>query len=570
MAFTEEKTTQTMVEQVFYPGFLLLVLLLGCFDISNSDIWWHLRTGQLMVERMRVPLFDWYSYTDPDASWIDLHWGFQLVVAALWKLGGAPALVGHKCLVAVATFAICLAIGRGKLAPWQVIVCWLLPAVTIASRLYVRPEIWSFLFMAATLAVLSQAQRKPKWLWTLPLIQIFWVNMQGLFVLQWFVVACWLVGETWDQVVGSNDSSSLTWRARLLATLAVPAASFMNPYGARGVLLPVQLFERVRGSERAFYQQFATEFLGLGDLMRESGLSALFSGLNLLLILLFVGGVVTFGLLATQRRAPLFRMLLFFGFAYLAWQMVRNYALFSLVAGFVIRLNLEDLLTYRREDREDDAAAAHFMMRAQFLTGMILLALIIAVPTNLLSAAYFPGRRFGMGREYEQQHQSVRSLRELDIPEHLYVIHEQLAAVCIFHLGPERRVFADARLELYSKETLRKYLEIEVALADDPDAAERLLRKAADQLPALVLDNGYLMNVESYQPKLLDALLHNGRWQCVHFSPSRSESGTAGWDPSDGIAVFVSKDQAEARQLVPADTRLLEQACEVMRRMVEQ
>ena len=64
-------------------AFLSAIALAAIFQLSNFDIWWHLRTGELIPER-GIPTRDWYALSSdtPEApAWIDVHWGFQLVVA---------------------------------------------------------------------------------------------------------------------------------------------------------------------------------------------------------------------------------------------------------------------------------------------------------------------------------------------------------------------------------------------------------------------------------------------------------------------------------------------------------
>ena len=59
-----------------------LAFLLGCYELSDPDIWWHLRAGQWILEHGRVPLWDIFSFASSDRIWIDLHWGFQVVLGA--------------------------------------------------------------------------------------------------------------------------------------------------------------------------------------------------------------------------------------------------------------------------------------------------------------------------------------------------------------------------------------------------------------------------------------------------------------------------------------------------------
>lgn len=92
--------------EILLPAaFLIWVFLLGCTRMWSWDIWWHLRTGQLILERGTVPQTDWFNFVDADQRWIDLHWGFQLLAVALYGLGGVPLLVIGR--------ATCLALTAG-------------------------------------------------------------------------------------------------------------------------------------------------------------------------------------------------------------------------------------------------------------------------------------------------------------------------------------------------------------------------------------------------------------------------------------------------------------------------
>src|SRR5512141_237347 len=81
---------------------LLLALLLGCFPLADFDIWWHLRSGQLVLHNHAVPRVDVFTYTNAGRPWIDIYWLYQIIVTLLYRLGGASALVMLKALAGVA------------------------------------------------------------------------------------------------------------------------------------------------------------------------------------------------------------------------------------------------------------------------------------------------------------------------------------------------------------------------------------------------------------------------------------------------------------------------------------
>src|ERR1035438_1858805 len=54
--------------------FLILTFLLGAFPLKDADIYWHLRTGDLIRQTGKVPQTDIFTFTREGVPWIDLHW----------------------------------------------------------------------------------------------------------------------------------------------------------------------------------------------------------------------------------------------------------------------------------------------------------------------------------------------------------------------------------------------------------------------------------------------------------------------------------------------------------------
>jgi hypothetical protein len=477
-------------------SFLLLVFLIGCVEIEDGDLWWHLRTGQLIAERGEVPRTDWFTYTNPDSPWIDLHWGFQLIAAGLWAIGGAPVLVLTKSLLGTAAFALCLSCRRPQL-PWrQAVGCWLPSVLIFSGRNQVRPEMFSFLFLAAVLAVLFHQRRRPWLVWLLPLIQVLWINVHALFILGLIVWACFLADGAARCLIGGGNGPRPTmadFRRWAGVTALSAAAALANPYGFAGATFPFTLLQRIQGDQREFYRQFADEFNGLGDFIGRKGLMAALTNVTTcMMLLLSVLVSATFVWLALRRRWALFPLFVFAAFAYLAWQASRNSALFALAGGFALQTNIDELRPTRQPA---DARRFH---PGRVLLGSILGLLIAAVPTDIfwmLAHGEMP-RRFGL-REvpYAFAHESARFLARDGMPRHIFAADQGAAAVCIFHDGPERRVFADGRLEVNTHETLQRYLDIWGKLtAHAPDVIDKLLADVEPgldgtrEVPAVLID----------------------------------------------------------------------------------
>ncbi len=115
--------------------------LLGCQELSDSDVWWHLRSGQWIWSHRSVPVLDPFTFASADRPWIDLHWLFQLMLAGSYALGRVPGMI----LLASAAWACMILVGltsRERQWPmWMIVSCWLPALVVLSDRFGPRPEL---------------------------------------------------------------------------------------------------------------------------------------------------------------------------------------------------------------------------------------------------------------------------------------------------------------------------------------------------------------------------------------------------------------------------------------------
>src|SRR5437867_2953756 len=71
-----------------FIAFAALVSLLAIGPIANNDIWLHLETGSLILERGQVPHVDAFTFTRAGAPYIAHEWLAQVLFASLYRLGG--------------------------------------------------------------------------------------------------------------------------------------------------------------------------------------------------------------------------------------------------------------------------------------------------------------------------------------------------------------------------------------------------------------------------------------------------------------------------------------------------
>src|SRR5450759_1631004 len=209
-------------------------LLLGAFAhpqglrslLSDGDIGWHIRTGELILNTGRAPVADPFSFTRPRQPWFAWEWLADVVFAETWHwrgLAGVAALAG--AVLALAATALLARILRRGSGLWIGLGATL-AAVSASSVHYLaRPHVFSILFYALALWVLSEdrLRRGPR-LWLLVPLTALWVNLHAGFV-AWLatlglLLALCAARRDWFQVR----------RYGALAALC-SLASLLNPYG---------------------------------------------------------------------------------------------------------------------------------------------------------------------------------------------------------------------------------------------------------------------------------------------------------------------------------------------------
>ena len=207
----------------------LLVLLTFCMStgaIQEGDLFWHLRTGEWIVENHRLPVSDLFSYTTPAdspmvTSLLRRYWLGQIALYGVWQIGGPEGIVLLRALTYVAIIGIlCLWSWRRSqgLLP---LLGLALTALLLREFTNERPQLFSFLLTPLVLAILDTRRG----LVALPLIMLLWSNMHGGYLLGSAVILLFLGCE----ILGGRDRRFLLYLGLALV------ASMFNPSGWRSL-----------------------------------------------------------------------------------------------------------------------------------------------------------------------------------------------------------------------------------------------------------------------------------------------------------------------------------------------
>src|SRR5271157_1310360 len=231
----------------FRPLLLALsaVLLVGWFspEISDPDFWWHLKTGQYILEKHSLPVPDPFAYTTAmarpayagEARTRDFNltheWLAQALFYLIYRAAGFGGLVLFRAAVLAAFCALAGLLAWRRCSGFYGALAATFATAGVASGFAVdRPYLFTFLLLAATIAILETR----RWMWLLPPLFPIWANCHGGYFLGWVVVAAYSI----EALFQKSPNARRLWIAGAVAVLA----SGVNPNGFR--ILQILLYYR--------------------------------------------------------------------------------------------------------------------------------------------------------------------------------------------------------------------------------------------------------------------------------------------------------------------------------------
>ncbi len=214
---------------------VLLAFAVAVSPAIDHDLWWHLRSGQWMVDNHAILRRDPFSHTRAGAIRLPSDWLGQLALYATWSVGGLTAVALLTAGLATAGMALVLRVCQGPVVLRAAVVVLASAASTVFWT--ARPQMFTFVLTAGVVLVLTTFGRnrgaRAGRLWLLVPLFVLWSNLHlgwfyGLGVL-WGTVA----GEVADRALHRAALPKRAWRT-LGAVAAVSSLAVMvNPVGPR-------------------------------------------------------------------------------------------------------------------------------------------------------------------------------------------------------------------------------------------------------------------------------------------------------------------------------------------------
>ncbi len=296
--------------RVFVCIFGLGLFVMACRSVTDPDVWWHLRTGELILQSHHIFRSDPYSFTRSGTPWVDHEWLSQVIIYCIYRVGSWAGLTIVFGIVVAAGLLLAYLRSPGK--PYVAILMTLVGAFASAPSWGVRPQMFTFLLASAFLFLLERSEEKPQILFLVPPLMLLWANLHAGYAVGIGLIVLFIVGEALDCIFGFAAWTVVGTRLKRLTVAAAAsiAAVVVNPYGLRLYAYP---FETLHSLAMQSYigEWFSPDFhdakyfplilMILGSLLLPAISSRKVRPRDLLLVLL-----MTYAALRSVRHIPIY------------------------------------------------------------------------------------------------------------------------------------------------------------------------------------------------------------------------------------------------------------------------
>jgi len=317
------------------------ILISSCFflsfiELSNYDIWWHLKSGQWIIQNLRVPRLQLFSYSIGDLPWVSHSWFFQVLIFLVYRfLGGINSLILLRAVIVSLILWVSLRGFLKKTYPPLFLATGFLCSILFLARIPLRPELVSAFFLALYLYILFNKKN----LWLLVPIQCLWVNMHGYSVLGPILLSLFILSEFIKEKIklpfdwnspGYFNGAQVYSKGLLILAITFTLLLF-SPYGINNLKYP---FFAIKG-----FFDTADNFYRISELAPSYLTDILFTQKNILLKA--VSFLFMVSLLFNIRKANLFTILLYPFFLLMYCAANRHNGFFAVCASFCILDNFK-------------------------------------------------------------------------------------------------------------------------------------------------------------------------------------------------------------------------------------
>lgn len=446
--------------QDIITAIVFIVIIIALPQVKDFDIWWHLKTGEIITQTKTIPQIDTYSYTNYGKPWVDHEWLSQVFLYKAYQYFNINGLVLWNALMPAITLALLfsLLMLEGFNPLLNAFLC-VLAFVGTAGIWSCRPHLLTTFFFVLLFYLLTKYRKTNKnfYIYLIPFIMLAWVNWHSGFIIGFVVLLTYLVGNFLEHKINPLKNNILN-KHQLKKLMMVTALSciiiFLNPYTYKAVFHPF-LYMSGKLPNKDFISEWASPNFR--------------NATEFVLYTLFFTGILAL----SKKRISITNLFFFLGFLFLSLDARRNIAVYVLGTTPILAIHLNEVLislsskiSKLKKINTASKINNYFISRSKMFyeneiilnKHIFLIAFITTISYMVLSGRY--DKFFNIGIDKKNfPIKAVEYIKENHISGNMFNLYHW-GGYLIYNLYPNEKVFVDGRNEIHGFDMLKKYYRL--------------------------------------------------------------------------------------------------------------
>jgi len=136
--------------------FMLIIFASAARPVKDPDFYWHLKTGQYLVETRTIPTVDMFSWSKFGSEWVTHEWLSEVIMYSVFRwLGYAGLILLFSAIITISFGLVYSRAAEVAKHPYVAGFVLLLGAAATMPTWGVRPQMFSMLFASMFVCVLG-------------------------------------------------------------------------------------------------------------------------------------------------------------------------------------------------------------------------------------------------------------------------------------------------------------------------------------------------------------------------------------------------------------------------------
>lgn len=443
--------------QIFFIALFLYVLnnFSNRFINVDSDILWHTRQGQWMLENHKIVIDkEIFSYIMDKNDFTNLSWLSDIFWALSYNFAGFKAITILSIVLVVTSITIVFNYNLKKTNSILfsfIVSIGIIPIVL--GHWFSRPHLYTHVILPIVIILMEKIyrERNYKLFFILFLINILWAALHHGMIFGSIVIFCFGMGAIIDYMEEKSKENFNRIMWFFIGGIGNFAATLINPFG-------IKAYTEFFSKEKFFVSQMISEFSSTN---LHNGIYINIVYALVLLIIIVVPN--------KKMLKPYFFMIVIF--QYFSMEYVRNVSIYGLVLGISL-INILDFEIFERNLKKFKEKLKYIIFNKSLnecneklsnernKVPIVLLVFLIIVLGTFTSKCFEKNFRFNpkLGRQYPQKAMEYLKNHKMNgngWNSYLY------GGYMIWGLYPEKKVIMDPRAGNYPTELLKDYFGLD-------------------------------------------------------------------------------------------------------------